>query len=64
MNQELEQLFKPPEQNLLYGKPIPEDLKSWFIEVYNYLEGDIPHCGFNDILLREVGLDYASNVRG
>ena len=62
-NNDIYSLLTPKtEENFLYGKPVPEDLKNWFLQVYDELDGHIPKCGFNDVLLREVGRDYASDA--
>ncbi len=58
-----EELLKPPEKNLLYGKPIPEDLKHLYLGVYKSMNGNVPHCGFCDIMNRELGLEYDTNVQ-
>ena len=48
--------------NLLYGKPIPQDWKDWYKEVYDHFHGDIPRCPFTVIMNRELGLDYETDV--
>jgi len=62
MSQQLEQLFQEPKQNLLYGKPIPDKWKSWYKEVYDELNGNVPKCGFTEIMNRELNLTYGPNV--
>ena len=63
MDDILEELLNAPKQkqNLLYGKPIPEDVLILYKGVYDSMGGRVPRCPFTETLNHELGLEYATN---
>lgn len=43
---------------------ITEEHKQVFKEAYEFFNGNIPHCGFSDVMLKECGLPYGANAKG